>query len=94
VLGFIGTVLGLGKAIGAFAGTLQAGGDITAIRTSLQEVTGGLSTAFDTTLVALVCALLLQMVVSLLQTAESEFLDACNDVCHKHVAGKLRLTNV
>jgi biopolymer transport protein ExbB/TolQ len=94
VLGFIGTVLGLGQAIGAFAGTLQAGGDLAAIRSSLQAVTGGLSTAFDTTLVALVCALVLQMMVSWMQAAESEFLDACNDICHKHVAGKLRLASV
>ena len=94
VLGFIGTVLGLGQAISAFAGALQAGGDMTAIRMSLQGVTGGLSTAFDTTLVALVCALILQLLVSVLQAAESEFLDTCNDVCHKHVAGRLRLSAV
>lgn len=91
VLGFIGTVLGLSQAIGAFTDTLQAGGDLAAIRASLKTVTGGLATAFETTLVALVCALILQMLVSFLQSAESQFLDDCNDVCHKHVAGKLRL---
>jgi len=94
VLGFIGTVLGLSTAIGAFTETLQAGGDITAIRASLKTVTGGLATAFETTLVALVCAFILQMIVSFMQAAESEFLDDCNDVCHKHVAGKLRLESV
>ena len=91
VLGFIGTVQGLSQAIGAFATTLAAGGDMVALRGSLQNVTGGLSTAFETTLVALVCALILQLLVSWLQTQESEFLDACNDICHKNVAGKLRL---
>jgi biopolymer transport protein ExbB/TolQ len=91
VLGFIGTVLGLSTAIGAFTDTLQAGGDITAIRASLKTVTGGLATAFETTLVALVCAFILQMIVSFMQSVESQFLDDCNDVCHKHVAGKLRL---
>jgi biopolymer transport protein ExbB/TolQ len=91
VLGFIGTVLGLSQAIGAFTDTLQAGGDLAAIRASLKTVTGGLATAFETTLVALVCALILQMLVSFMQSAESQFLDDCNDVCHKHVAGKLRL---
>jgi biopolymer transport protein ExbB/TolQ len=94
VLGFIGTVLGLSQAIGAFTGTLEAGGDLDAIRQSLRMVTGGLSTAFETTLVALVCALILQLLVSVLQMRESEFLDACNDICHKHVAGKLRLSNI
>jgi biopolymer transport protein ExbB/TolQ len=91
VLGFIGTVQGLSQAIGAFAGTLAAGGDMTALRGSLQSVTGGLATAFETTLIALVCALILQLLVSWLQTLESEFLDECNEICHKNVAGKLRL---
>jgi biopolymer transport protein ExbB/TolQ len=91
VLGFIGTVQGLSQAIGAFATTLAAGADMTALRASLQNVTGGLATAFETTLVALVCALILQLLLSWLQSLESEFLDACNDICHKNVAGRLRL---
>lgn len=91
VLGFIGTVLGLSQAIGAFTDTLQAGGDLTAIRASLKTVTGGLATAFETTLVALVCAFILQLIVSFMQSLESQFLDNCNDVCSRQVAGKLRL---
>lgn len=91
VLGFIGTVQGLSQAIGAFATTLAAGADMVALRGSLQNVTGGLATAFETTLVALVCALILQLLVSWLQSLESEFLDRCNDICHQNVAGKLRL---
>lgn len=94
VLGFIGTVLGLSQAIGGFATTLQSGAGMDSIRSSLQTVTGGLGTAFDTTLIALVCALILQLTVSFLQSRESEFLDDCNDICHKHVAGKLKLTSV
>ncbi len=91
VLGFIGTVQGLSQAIGAFAMTLAAGADMAALRGSLQSVTAGLATAFETTLVALVCALILQLLVSWLQSRESDFLDICNDICHKNVAGKLRL---
>jgi len=92
VLGFIGTVLGLSQAIGAFGATLRAGSNLVALRASLESVTAGLATSFETTLVALVCALILQLLVSWLQTKESEFLDSCNDVCHRNVAGKLRLT--
>lgn len=91
VLGFIGTVQGLSQAIGAFTDTLTAGGDLLAIRASLKTVTGGLATAFETTLVALVCAFALQLIVSFLQAMESEFLDNCNDICSRQVAGKLRL---
>ncbi|TDU81824.1 MotA/TolQ/ExbB proton channel family protein [Prosthecobacter fusiformis] len=93
VLGFIGTVLGLSQAIGGFTNTLQSGAGMDSLRSSMQTVTGGLGTAFDTTLIALVCALALQLIVSFLQARESEFLDACNDICHKHVAGKLKLSS-
>lgn len=91
VIGFIGTVLGLGQAIGAFGTTLQAGGDLSGIKDSLQLVTGGLSTAFDTTLIALVGALIIQLYMSHMQHEESNFLDECNDYCHAHLVSKLRL---
>ena len=91
VLGFIGTVLGLSRAIGAFGVTLQREGDFEGIKESLTAVTGGLATAFDTTLLALVLALILQLLVSLVQSRESEWLDACNEYCSKKIAGRLRL---
>lgn len=91
VLGFIGTVLGLGQAIGAFGMTLQQDGDLAGIKDSLTFVTGGLSTAFDTTLVALVMALILQLLVSFLQGNESNWLDSCNEYCSRKLAGRLRL---
>lgn len=91
VLGFIGTVQGLSTAIGKFTETLAATKDLNAIKTSLQGVTGGLSTAFETTLVALVAALIIQLYLNTLQKKETDFLDECNDYCHQHVISKLRL---
>lgn len=91
VLGFIGTVQGLSMAIGRFTQTLQAAGDVSAIRTSLQGVTAGLATAFETTLIALVFALILQLWITFQQKREMAFLDECNDYCHSHVVSKLRL---
>jgi biopolymer transport protein ExbB/TolQ len=91
VLGFIGTVQGLSAAIGTFTQTLAASNDIGAIKSNLQGVTSGLSTAFETTLVALVMALFLQLYVSALQKRETDFLDECNDYCHQHVIAKLKL---
>jgi biopolymer transport protein ExbB/TolQ len=93
VLGFIGTVLGLSLAIGRFTATLQAAGDLTLIRASLQGVTGGLATAFESTLVALTFTLLLQLVITFQQKREMAFLDECNDYCHSHVVSKLRLVS-
>ena len=93
VLGFIGTVLGLSLAIGRFTATLQAAGDLTLIRASLQGVTGGLATAFESTLVALTFTLILQLVITFQQKREMAFLDECNDYCHSHIVSKLRLVN-
>ena len=92
VLGFIGTVLGLSLAIGRFTQTLQAGGDLAAIRASLQGVTSGLATAFESTLVALTFTLILQLVITFHQKQEMAFLDECNDYCHLHIVSKLRLS--
>jgi hypothetical protein len=94
VLGFIGTVLGLSQAIGAFGTTLSQDGNLDGIKDSLTLVTAGLSTAFDTTLVALVMALILQLIVSFLQGREAEWLDSCNEYCNRKVAGRLRLRSV
>src|SRR3954470_439481 len=91
VLGFIGTVLGLSLAIGRFTATLQAAGDLTLIRASLQGVTGGLATAFESTLVALTFTLILQLVITFHQKLEMAFLDECNDYCHSHIVSKLRV---
>lgn len=91
VLGFIGTVQGLSVAIAGFTSTLQSNADLAAIKDNLQGVTGGLATAFETTLVALVLALFIQLYTNFLQQRESDFLDECNDYCHTHVISKLRL---
>lgn len=91
VLGFIGTVLGLSVAIGGFGSTMEAAGDLTAIKEALQGTTAGLSTAFETTFVALAGTLIIQLALTNLQYEEAKFLDQCNDYCHAHVVSKLRL---
>jgi biopolymer transport protein ExbB/TolQ len=91
VIGFIGTVLGLSVAIGGFSATLQSSGDLTALKESLQHTTSGLSTAFETTFVALAATLVVQLLTTHLQHEEASFLDECNDYCHAHVVSKLRL---
>ena len=91
VLGFIGTVQGLSIAIGNFGLTLETAMNITVIRDSLKGVTAGLATAFETTLIALVFALILQLWVTVQQKREMSFLDECNDYCHSHVVSRLRL---
>lgn len=87
VLGFVGTVLGLSLAMGKF----KLDADASQIRDSLGPVVAGLSTAFETTLVGLVFALMLHLLSDLVQQKETDFLDECNDYCHAHVVSKLRV---
>jgi len=91
VLGFIGTVLGLSEAIGQFSGVLDAASDVERITQALKGVTAGLATAFETTLVALVAALFIQLAVVFLRKQEDEFLDEAMDYCHRFVVGRLRI---
>ena len=93
VLGFIGTVLGLSEAIGTFGSVLEASDDLTQISSSLQGVTGGLATAFETTLIALIAALIIQLTMTTLKKSEEEFLDNAMDYCIRNVVGRLRLIN-
>jgi biopolymer transport protein ExbB/TolQ len=91
VLGFIGTVLGLSAAIGEFGGVLGDAGEIGQITSALKGVTAGLATAFDTTLVALVAALCIQMLMTVLKKNEEEFLDAAMEFGIRNVVGRLRI---
>jgi hypothetical protein len=91
VLGFIGTVIGLSRAIGKFTDVLGPGEDLSGITAALVKVTGGLETAFDTTLVALVAALGIQLLTVMLRKSEEEFLDAATDYGIRNVVGRLRL---
>ena len=92
ILGFIGTVLGLSIAIGQFGVAMTAaGGAPEALMPALKNVTGGLAIAFDTTLVALVFALIIQMLVTFLKKAEQEFLDSCSEYCSRNIVNRLRL---
>lgn len=73
VLGFIGTVLGLAKAVGNFGELASANGG-SGFQAVLPQVTGGLATAFETTLTALSLALILQLLSSFIRHAEELFL--------------------
>lgn len=91
VLGFIGTVLGLSVSIASFSSLLDSQTEISGIVGSLKEVTSGLSTAFETTLLALVIALVLQLWMTAQKTAEERFLDDCNDYCMKQIVSRIKI---
>lgn len=94
VLGFIGTVTGLSGAIGRFGKVLGADADLGSLRDSLTLVTDNLGVAFDTTFLALVLALAVQMALTLLKKKEYAFLDECRDYSHENIISRLRLQEV
>ena len=90
VMGFIGTVLGLSQAIGGFGKVLSKDFSPEHLKESLVGVTGGLSVAFETTLIALVAALFIQLVMTFVNKREEDFLDKCSDYCHRNIIARLK----
>lgn len=91
ILGFIGTVMGLSGAIGGFGSVLAADATVDSLRDGLAPVTANLGIAFDTTFVALVFAMVIQMLITLLRKKEEQFLDECRDYAHVNIISKLRI---
>lgn len=92
VLGFIGTVQGLSFAVGNFGTVLAAEADVSSLKPALRGVTSGLSVAFETTLVALVFALMLQLVLTLVKGSEEQMLDDFHEYCHRNLVNRVRLS--
>ncbi len=90
ILGFIGTVIGISAAVSGFSGSLDNAQDIDALRSSLDSVTSGLATAFDTTLVALVMSLLVMFPTSSMQKAEEDLLNWVDEYCNENLLKRLK----
>lgn len=87
ILGFIGTVLGLSQAIGSM--DLTDAKDVDKIIGSISKVTGGLGTAFDTTLLGLVLAMFLQFPMSSLAKQEDDNLNNIDAFCNEVLIPRL-----
>jgi biopolymer transport protein ExbB/TolQ len=92
VLGFIGTVQGLSQAVGQFGAVLTDSAEVGALKPALRGVTSGLAVAFETTFVALVAALAIQLVLTVVRKDEEQFLDECKEYCQRKLVGRLRIT--
>lgn len=94
VTGFIGTVLGLSEAIGGFGQVITGGADLSALKTALSGVTGGLSVAFETTLIALVAALFLQLFMTIVMQKEEDLMNDCANYCYRNIITKLKMLDM
>jgi hypothetical protein len=89
ILGFLGTVIGVSTAVGSFTGTLEGSSDIGAMKAALKGITGGLATAFDTTLVALAMAMILTFPVSGLQKFEGDLVGQVDEYTNENLLRRL-----
>ncbi len=89
ILGFIGTVLGIGDAVQTFATSVNAAQDVEVVKESLGGVTQGLGVAFNTTLIALVMSVLLMLPMNWLQKLEEGVLTTIGDYCNEEFVMRL-----
>jgi biopolymer transport protein ExbB/TolQ len=89
LLGLIGTVLGFNQQMPNFVEFSQAAQDLEALRHQLQQFAGGLSTAFDTTLLALAYMLILWPWIFFLVRREEELLGTIDGIVQE-TAGRLQ----
>jgi biopolymer transport protein ExbB/TolQ/phage FluMu protein Com len=90
ILGFIGTVLGIGNAVAGLGGGDMAGADLSALKQQLGAITSGLGVAFDTTLVALVMSIIISFPTSALQKNEDDLLNEVDDYCNENLLLRLK----
>jgi biopolymer transport protein ExbB/TolQ len=87
ILGFIGTVLGLSHAIGGM--NFSNVEDVKAIMASINNVTSGLGTAFDATLLGLVLAMTLNFPLNSMMKAEDDCLNDIDSFCNEVLLPRL-----
>lgn len=89
ILGFIGTVMGVSGAVASLANSLSDGGSMDAMKEALQDVFGGLGTAFDTTLLALIMSMLVKIPASALQKSEEDLITSVDEYCNENLLRRL-----
>jgi len=79
-LGFVGTVMGIGKALSGF-------GSIDDL--PMDYITGNLSTAFDTTFIALILSLVLMFLIHVAQAKEEEVINSAHSYCISNLINRI-----
>jgi biopolymer transport protein ExbB/TolQ len=87
IVGFIGTVIGIGDAISGFAEL----NDPNQLQEQLRPITSGLAGAFETTLIALLFSIVLMFPTSWCQKIELRLLNRLDDFCNEQLLHRLRV---
>jgi len=89
ILGFIGTVMGVSSAVSGLSATLENAADVSAVTNSMKGVFGGLGTAFDTTLLALIMSLLVKIPQSAMLKSEDGLVTIADEYCNENLLRRL-----
>lgn len=89
ILGFIGTVMGVSSAVAGLSATLENAADVSAVASSMKSVFGGLGTAFDTTLLALIMSMLVKIPTSAMQKSEDGLVTTTDEYCNENLLRRL-----
>ena len=89
ILGFIGTVQGLGSAVGGFADFLSGSAELSAIKGAIAQVTISLGVAFDTTFLALMLVTFVQFPLTSLMRREVSFMAEVDIYLDEHFIRRL-----
>ena len=94
IFGFLGTVQGLGLALAGFGNIAGSAMEIDTIKGALASVTGGLSTAFDTTLLGLFHSVIMMSFITLVKKSEDNFLANVDTWIKENLMPKLKAPKV
>ncbi len=89
ILGFIGTVMGVSSAVSGLSATLENASDVSAVTDSMKGVFGGLGTAFDTTLIALIMSMIVKIPTSAIQRSEDAVVTIADEYCNENLLRRL-----
>ncbi len=89
ILGFIGTVQGLGAAVGGFADFLSGSAELSAIKGAIAQVTISLGVAFDTTFLALMLVTMVQFPLTSVMRREGAFMAEVDIYLDEHFVRRL-----
>ncbi|MCA9468203.1 MAG: MotA/TolQ/ExbB proton channel family protein [Nitrospira sp.] len=94
ILGFLGTVYGIGVAISSFTNVLGTASSFEATKPALQIAASNLGLAFNTTLLALFYSGIILFIHSLIQKREEDLLSEIDDFCIGQFVSRMRIPPV
>ena len=90
ILGFIGTVVGIGGAVPKLGSMLKGAGENVDVTSAIAAVAGDLGVAFDTTLVALIMSMFALLAMTLVKQQEGRLLADVEDYLTYRLQSRIR----